>query len=1294
MDEGDTGALAGLVAGFTLLPLPGLVIDGDLRIRRVNEALLAVTGRTPQALAGQPVQTLFLLDEGEGEALSAQLAGRAASPRSFRLKSEGNAPCWMIPQSRPLPGAIVGSEGLRLVLLADVSARRAAEEGLRQSAMAAAALEETLRLLHPSRPPIASLGEMAERLAGLIGAAVIFIGRRLPRAHRVEPLAAGGAARDFLAGLSFTDDPARPEGQGAVGTVLREGGTATLRYDDPRFDRPEFAAFLARARRFGVAAVSAAAADTQAGERVVLAAGFGTAEEMEGLPSRLLASLAETIAAYFDRLALARHHAGIEALRRARRRVAEHLLRTESEEETFRTLAAALAEEMPGISVDVLVPREGRLVRLACAGPLAAVIAALPEPPTEEPPPDQPLQVPTQIWLTRCPITVESPAERRRAQPAWREAPLSEVGCLMGWPVARKEGGEAFGVVVLFLPKGVMLDPEQREIVESILDNAALGLLRLEERRMISDLARTDPLTGLLNRRAWQERLHQALAEARRRGERVAVGLLDLDDFKAVNDRFGHLAGDKVLIALAGRLRGVLRDADILARLGGDEFALGFPLLRDEQEIAVIGERLTAALLAPYELAAERMIALGASLGLAFFPDHGETAEELLERADQALYHAKKRREGFSLEVWRGEKTPLCTDPPPPSLSPPLDVDPYGPEAALLLEPVHAAFRSLRSRFIDRFYGALMAEGEGAQILAALSEAEVDHLRFTQAKHLDFLLDPALQAAEHWRRAREIGRRHALVGVSRRLLMAAFRLLEHLLRSTLRELALPSATRRRLFDVILGRIMNEFAAEMEGEEEVRRAWQAAPSRIAAALEGCSGSDLCGRLTETMLAFPGIVGATLNRPNEEGVFVYEYTSGVAEAYAQAFANRDLWPRLFPESDPRAQGVTARAWREKRLAAAASYVSDSRQEIWQKIAPGLGIRSVAALPIRDGRGEMHAVLILFGAVPRLFETETVRLALAGIEAVLHLTCARLPTLPGPLLAAPVRLGLRQSLAAGRLEFHFQPFFALQRGGEIVGVEALARLRTADGQLLSPGRFLPAFGVEELRQLFIEGVHQTLSALAEWEAQGLRLGAASVNLPPELLSASDLVPLIERALAEYRLEPERLVFEILEQGVAGGVSPELPLLSGLIALGCPLAIDDLGAGENHLDRLSRLPLQGIKIDRGLTAQAARRETAMMMVGALLMLARGLGAVAAVEGLETAEEVEMAIELGASLGQGYALARPMPRSEIVGFSRRFAFPFTAGAPRSALGRAARAWRHNFERRHAARVSRVLSPS
>lgn len=154
-------------------------------------------------------------------------------------------------------------------------------------------------------------------------------------------------------------------------------------------------------------------------------------------------------------------------------------------------------------------------------------------------------------------------------------------------------------------------------------------------------LALTDPLTGLANRALFRERFGQAIRRAHRDGGRLALLMLDLDGFKATNDRYGHPAGDVVLEEFARRVRGMVRETDILARLGGDEFGLVQTDLHQPQAASVLAERLLKALEEPVEVDGER-IALSASLGVAVYPQDGDGQEQLTLSADRALYQAKR----------------------------------------------------------------------------------------------------------------------------------------------------------------------------------------------------------------------------------------------------------------------------------------------------------------------------------------------------------------------------------------------------------------------------------------------------------------------------------------------------------------------------------------------------------------------------------------------------------------------------------------------------------------------------
>jgi diguanylate cyclase (GGDEF)-like protein len=159
----------------------------------------------------------------------------------------------------------------------------------------------------------------------------------------------------------------------------------------------------------------------------------------------------------------------------------------------------------------------------------------------------------------------------------------------------------------------------------------------------IERLAHYDGLTNLANRNLFRERIEECLARQRRMGTEFAVFLLDLDKFKAVNDRLGHQAGDTLLCEVAGRLKGAIREVDIAARIGGDEFALIVMPGRDallQDGTATLAARLVDIISAPYRIEGQNVI-IGCSIGVALAPAHGERSDELLRNADLALYKSK-----------------------------------------------------------------------------------------------------------------------------------------------------------------------------------------------------------------------------------------------------------------------------------------------------------------------------------------------------------------------------------------------------------------------------------------------------------------------------------------------------------------------------------------------------------------------------------------------------------------------------------------------------------------------------
>jgi diguanylate cyclase (GGDEF)-like protein/PAS domain S-box-containing protein len=163
---------------------------------------------------------------------------------------------------------------------------------------------------------------------------------------------------------------------------------------------------------------------------------------------------------------------------------------------------------------------------------------------------------------------------------------------------------------------------------------------RKQQQSYLEHIAHHDTLTSLPNRVLLADRLNQSMAQAQRRGQLLAVAYLDLDGFKAINDRHGHDAGDQLLIVLATRMKQALREGDTLARLGGDEFVTVLIDLDNEAAGVPMLTRLLAAVSQPVPVG-DLMLQVSASIGVSFYPQEAVDADQLLRQADQAMYQAK-----------------------------------------------------------------------------------------------------------------------------------------------------------------------------------------------------------------------------------------------------------------------------------------------------------------------------------------------------------------------------------------------------------------------------------------------------------------------------------------------------------------------------------------------------------------------------------------------------------------------------------------------------------------------------
>ncbi len=218
--------------------------------------------------------------------------------------------------------------------------------------------------------------------------------------------------------------------------------------------------------------------------------------------------------------------------------------------------------------------------------------------------------------------------------PAWYQTPWFRLAALVV---------VALLVAALVQARTALLRQRQRELERQVAERTAeLSLTQAQLRHF----AYVDMLTGLPNRRAFTEEFRRLIDEAQLSNARLALLLIDMDGFKQINDTLGHHAGDSLLVAVGGRLRGAVREGDFVARLGGDEFAV--LLMMDDDVIELICRRVIDGFLPPITIEGESLVT-GASIGVAVFPDHGVSQERIYKMADIAMYAAKREGRG----TWR-----------------------------------------------------------------------------------------------------------------------------------------------------------------------------------------------------------------------------------------------------------------------------------------------------------------------------------------------------------------------------------------------------------------------------------------------------------------------------------------------------------------------------------------------------------------------------------------------------------------------------------------------------------------
>jgi len=353
-----------------------------------------------------------------------------------------------------------------------------------------------------------------------------------------------------------------------------------------------------------------------------------------------------------------------QLLEGARNRILEMLVSNEPLEVVLDAICRMVAEQVPDASCLVLVKRETARPeanrkhasgpRIDSSGRCSVRVGAASGAPREWVKAiGQKDSVPFEVWRQACDFRDIS------VLPAWRGFVqcLSEAGsdtgkaaCAENSPVLASapgrvcslpigDTGAPIGAILLMYPETAAGDNWESPLQAAV----RLAQIAIEHRLFCDELAfraHYDSLTGLPNRNWLDEELFAAIVRAQSRNQRMALLYVDVDEFKQINDRFGHRTGDEVLAEISSRIEAVLRPGDTVARIGGDEFNVLLPDIGEVELAGDLATRILAAARQPVSIGSQHLT-VTVSVGIAIFPDDGQNAADLQREADAAMYYAK-----------------------------------------------------------------------------------------------------------------------------------------------------------------------------------------------------------------------------------------------------------------------------------------------------------------------------------------------------------------------------------------------------------------------------------------------------------------------------------------------------------------------------------------------------------------------------------------------------------------------------------------------------------------------------
>lgn len=783
---------------------------------------------------------------------------------------------------------------------------------------------------------------------------------------------------------------------------------------------------------------------------------------------------------------------------------------------------------------------------------------------------------------------------------------------------------------------------------------------RKQREEQLKEQSERDPLTALYNSRV----VKSMIDECRRKEEKRKAILLiaDIDNFKAVNDKMGHLYGDAVICTFADALRSSFPDA-LIGRIGGDEFLVyveNVEVFEIEGRIKELTQKLSR-----IYVEGENNTKISASFGMVNCKEE-QSLEKLIKMADSALYFMKNHTKGGMIEYREGM---LMGD----SAIGAEETNNYVPEALIHTENDLIVFALELFERVKDTKGAIRV----------LADSICRFYSFSDILYFQMAEDGMVKMIFHWGEADIQQFYDKPMDVSGEDWEALFFPLEQKTSVVLLERDIKGENVRKAKSILsIGMVGQEEKGYMLFiDKQQERTWQTEEAVLERLANIIFKRLMDMKQKENQKEYANYLAS---HDKMTGLPNYTYFLSYCEEYVKEHADReyalvfsdfrnfhylnevygymagDQILQEFSKVLSKGNGIiSARVMADRFITL---YETDDLEELKEKFSL-YGNRFCSEI---NAKYEQCRLVTVAGIakVDRSLENFTINVDNSNVARKIAKEDNLSPII---IYNSELRKKLVQHMeiisnmteALNRKEFklYLQPKMDIETG-KMIGAEALARWRKEDGTILSPDTFIPIFEKNGfITQMDFEILRQVLELQKNLQDSGKKIPVVSVNFSRRHQENSEYINKIDRLLQQYRVSTNNLEIEITESVFMYDLTPLSEGIRELKKRGISVSIDDFGAGYSSLNVLARVDVDVVKLDRQflLDLEAEKGNFNLEFMQQMIHMIKHLGFKVIAEGVETKEQVELLRKAGCQYVQGYFYAKPMPVNEFLEFAQKY---------------------------------------